>query len=213
MAIVTVMASSRSFRNQCGYRMQGTRSRVASLLAPFIGTVAEMFASLLRRFGPSLARCICPHNAPSCDSCSRWPGSALCGPHHWHWSYWHRWLRWNQSLFEPARGDVSSFSPSEFSGRRSRHSRTARNVGARSVGACSGRSLFGGLISRIPSRRGLGLGLLGGIVSRIPSGWSLGLSHGSVGGTVTSWATLIHLSKDGRGLEAGFRFRVNRFFD
>ena len=52
MAVVAVMAviSSRSFRNRTGYRRQGTRSRVTSLLAPIIGTeVAKTVTSLLKR--------------------------------------------------------------------------------------------------------------------------------------------------------------------
>ena len=41
-------------------------------------------------------------------------------------------------------------------------------------------NLFGGFISRISSRRGLGFGTLEGIVSRIPSGGGLELGHGSM---------------------------------
>ena len=32
-------------------------------------------------------------------------------------------------------------------------------------------------------------------------------------GPVTSWATLIYLSEDGRGLEAGLCLSINRFFN
>ena len=67
-------------------------------------------------------------------------------------------------------------------------------------------SLFGVFILRIPSRQCLGFGTLGGIVSKISSGGGLGLGYGRVSRAITSWAILIHLSEDGKRLEA-----INRF--
>ena len=48
----------------------------------------------------------------------------------------------------------------------------------------------------------LSLSFLGWLVSRIPSGGGLGLGYSSMSGAITSWAMLIHLSKDGERLEA-----------
>ena len=115
--------------------MQGTRSRV-DFLAPVTEVkVVETVTSLLIRL--SGARDSFLQSLPSHDSCSRSPGLALCGPQRKGWTHWHRWLRWKQSLFKPAHGDVSSYSPSELSDWRSCHSRTLRNVDTRNVGACS----------------------------------------------------------------------------
>ena len=51
--------------------------------------------------------------------------------------------------------------------------------------------------------------------SRIPGGrgGGLRLGYGSMSWAVTSGATLIDLSEDKGGLEAGFCFSLNRFFD
>ena len=81
MAIVTVLVVvtvSQSFRNQTGYRMQGS-SLQGSLL--IFAKVAKTVTSLLRRFGPFLARYICPHNDLSCHSWNRWYDSGPCKPH------------------------------------------------------------------------------------------------------------------------------------
>ena len=51
-------------------------------------------------------------------------------------------------------------------------------------------NFLGRLVSRIPSRQGLGFGTLEGVVLRIPSGQGLGLGYGSMSRAITSWAML-----------------------
>ena len=53
-------------------------------------------------------------------------------------------MRWNRSCFKPScvPSDVVSSSPSKPSCRRSRYSRTVRNVDARSVETCTGPKPF-----------------------------------------------------------------------
>ena len=80
---------------------------------------------------------------------------------------------------------------------------TSKNVDARSVEVVL--SFFGVLISRTPSRQGLGLGFgtLGWIFLRIPSRKGLELGHDSGSEPVTLPATLIHLLKN-RGYRSVF---------
>ena len=135
VTVLVIVTVPWSFRNWTGYQMQGTRSRVASLLGVIIGTVAETVNSALRRFSGAWNSSL--HSVSSRNSCIRWPGSALCGPTIdvgcIDTGGWGRNRASSSLLAVMSR----SFSPSELSCRRSRHSRTAKNVGGSSVGACT----------------------------------------------------------------------------
>ena len=57
-----------------------------------------------------------------------------------------------------------------------------------------------------------GLVLIRGLVPRILGGRGLRFDRGGVRGTVTPWATLIHVSDVRRGLETGLCLGINCFF-
>ena len=65
-------------------------------------------------------------------------------------------------------------------------------------------SLFEVFVLSIPSRQVWVWGLLRGIVSRFPSRGGLGVGFGSVGEVITLPAMLIYLSDDGRGWRLAF---------
>ena len=76
-----------------------------------------------------------------------------------------------------------------------------KKYGRKKCGLVLSLSFLGWLVSRIPSQQSLGFGTLEGVVSKITNRRGLGLGHGSVSKAITLWATLIHLSEDGRILK------------
>ena len=76
------------------------------------------------------------HSDLSYYSWNKWYDLSPCEPCWKRWEHGHRRLGWSLSRLARDLSDAASFSPSKSFSQRSCHSRTVRNVDARSVGAC-----------------------------------------------------------------------------